>query len=48
MGGLGFVWGYEVEDRLVVVHDETTRQWELWGLMKCDELGDMGCLVSMR
>jgi hypothetical protein len=29
MGGLGFVWGYEVEDRLVVVHDETTRQWEL-------------------
>ncbi len=40
--------GDEVEDRSVVVHDEANEQWELQGLMRCDELGDMGCLVPMK
>jgi hypothetical protein len=33
--------GDEVEDRLVVAHDEANGQWELWGSMRCDELKDM-------
>jgi hypothetical protein len=48
VGGLGLMWGDEVEDRLLVVHDETNGQWELRGSMKCDELGDMGHLMPMR
>jgi hypothetical protein len=38
----------EVEDKFVVVHDKTNEWWELWGSMKCDELGDMGHFVPMR
>jgi hypothetical protein len=37
----------EVEDRSVVFHDEVNGQWELQSLLKRDELGDMGHLVSM-
>ncbi len=48
MDGLWFCMGDEVEDMLVVVNDEATGWWELQGLMGCDELGDMGCLVPMR
>ncbi len=40
--------GNEVDDRLVVAHDEVNGQWELRGLMRRDELGDMGHLVPMR
>jgi hypothetical protein len=40
--------GDEVEDRSVVVHDEVNGWSKLWGLMKRDELGDMGHLVPMR
>ncbi len=32
----------------MVVHDKANGQWELQGLMKHDELGDMGHLVPMR
>jgi len=37
--------GDEVEDRLVVAHDETNGRWELRGSMKHDELGtwDVWC-----
>jgi hypothetical protein len=38
----------EVEDRSMVMHDQANGRWELQGLMKHDELGDMGCLVPMR
>jgi hypothetical protein len=50
MGGLWFVVckGDEVEDRLVVTHDEVNGRWKLQGSMTCDELGDMGHLVPMR
>jgi hypothetical protein len=34
--------GDEVEDRLMVAHDEVNGQWELRNSMRCDELGDMG------
>jgi hypothetical protein len=37
--------GDEVEDRLMVSHDEANGRWELQGLMIQDELGDMGCLM---
>ncbi len=37
-----------MKDRSVVVHDEVNGHWELQGLMKRDELGDMGCLVHMK
>jgi hypothetical protein len=40
--------GDEVEDRLVRAYDEANGQWELRGLMKCEELGDMGHFVPMR
>jgi hypothetical protein len=39
--------GDEVKDRSVVMHDEANRHWELQGLMRRDEFGDMGCLVPM-
>jgi len=32
----------------VVVQFEMDRQWELQGSMRCDELGDMRCLVPMK
>jgi hypothetical protein len=39
----------KVKDRLVGAHDEANdRPWELRDSMTCDELGDMGHLVSMR
>jgi len=31
-----------------MAHDEMNGQWELQGLMKRDELGNMGCFVPMR
>jgi hypothetical protein len=34
--------GDEVEDRLVVPHDEVNGQWELRGSIKRNKLGDMG------
>ncbi len=37
-----------MEERFMVVHDKVNGQWELQGLMKHDELGDMGRLVPMR
>jgi hypothetical protein len=40
--------GDEVENRYVVAHGKTNGQWELQGLMRHDELGDMGCLVPMK
>jgi hypothetical protein len=40
--------GDEVENKSMVVHDETNEWWELQGSMKHDELGDMGHLVPMR
>jgi hypothetical protein len=40
--------GNEVEDRLLVVHDEANGRWELQSSMKHDELGDRGHLVPMR
>ncbi len=40
--------GDEVEDKLVVAHDEMNKWWELRSTMKHDELGDMGHLVLMR
>ncbi len=36
-----------MEDRLVVSYDEANGRWELRGLMRRDELGDRGHLVSM-
>jgi hypothetical protein len=53
MGGVTSGWfvvcvGDEVEDRSVVVHDKPNGRWELRGLMRHDELGDMGCLVPMK
>jgi len=35
-----------VKKRFVVAHDKTNGQWELWSLIRHDELKDMGCLVS--
>ncbi len=40
--------GKEVEDRWVVAHDEVNRRWELRGLMRHDELGDIRRLVPIR
>jgi hypothetical protein len=40
--------GDKVENRSVVTQDETNGRWVLRGLMKRDELQDMGCLVPMR
>jgi len=40
--------GDEVDDRSMVAHDKANGQWEQRGLMRNDELGDMGCLVPMR
>jgi len=40
--------GGEVDDWLVVAHDEANGGWELQNSMRCDELGDMGRLVPMR
>jgi len=37
-----------VEDKSMVLHDEVNGRWELQGLMRHDELGDMGCFVPMR
>ncbi len=37
-----------VEIRFVVAHDKVNEQWEGWGLMKHEEIGDMGCLLPMR
>jgi len=40
--------GSEVEIRSMVAHDKTNGQWEGRGLMRYDELGDMGHLMSMK
>ncbi len=40
--------GDGVENKYVVAHGKTNGQWELRGLMKQDELRDMGCLVPMK
>jgi len=47
MGGGTSGWfmvcvGDGVEIKFVVVHDEANGWWELQGLMRRDELGDMG------
>ncbi len=39
--------GDEMDDRLVVLHNETNGQWGLQSFMKRDKLGDMGHLVPM-
>jgi len=40
--------GDEVEDRLMVAHDEMNGRWELQGSMKHDELRDMGRLMPIK
>jgi hypothetical protein len=43
--------GDEVKNRFVVccvVHENTNGQWELRGLIRHDELGDIGCLVPIN
>ncbi len=37
-----------MEDRSVLAHGGANGRWELQGSMRCDELGDMGCLVPMK
>jgi hypothetical protein len=53
MGGVTNGWlvvyvGDEVEDKSMVAHDKVNEQWELQGLTKRDELGDIGHLVPMK
>ncbi len=40
--------GDGVGNKYVVAHGKTNGRWELQGLMKQDELGDMGPLVPMK
>ncbi len=40
--------GNGVHDRSVVAHGKENGRWELRGLIKHDELRDMGYLVPMR
>ncbi len=37
-----------MEDKVMMTHDKANGQWELQGLTKHDELGDMGGLVPMK
>ncbi len=40
--------GEGVGNGVVVVYEKANKRCELWGSMKHDELGDMGCFVPMR
>jgi hypothetical protein len=40
--------GDEVKDRFAVAHDKANGQWEQRGLMRRDNLEDMGHLVFMK
>ncbi len=40
--------GNGVKNRYAMVHHRTNGQWELWSLIRYDELRDMGYFVPMR
>jgi hypothetical protein len=40
--------GDEIENMSMMAHDKTNGQWELRGLIKHNELGDMKHLVLMK
>ncbi len=48
MGHSWFAWEGGVENRSVMVHNKKNGRWGLQGLMKHNELWDMGHLMPMK